>query len=100
MARKSTPPAEPTRLTAPRSQVAAELDERVAAGEALKARPIDSPADVDAGSQTKRVMIRAVGPSECKIDANGNLHRELTLNIEQNGVASEGKLVVDISGAK
>ena len=46
MARKSPPPAEPTRLTAPRSQVAADLDERIATGEELLARPINSPTDL------------------------------------------------------
>ncbi|HEV8657774.1 MAG TPA: M56 family metallopeptidase [Thermoanaerobaculia bacterium] len=50
------------------------------------------------GAGEKRILIRTNGPAECKITADGNLHRELTLNIEENGVTSEAKLILDISG--
>ena len=42
MARRSDPPPGAPRLTVPPRQLAAELDERVAVGEALLARPISS----------------------------------------------------------
>lgn len=48
MARKPAPPAGPTRLTVARSQVAAELEERIASGEAIGGRPISSPTELKA----------------------------------------------------
>lgn len=51
------------------------------------------------GSGEQRIVIRKTGPAECKITPDGKLHRELTLNIEENGVKSVGKLVLDITGA-
>lgn len=45
----------------------------------------------------KRIFIHANGTSgPMKLNADGTLHRELTLNIEENGVTSQGKLVIDI----
>jgi beta-lactamase regulating signal transducer with metallopeptidase domain len=57
-------------------------------------------ADIPTGPGEKRVEIRAEGPAECKLNADGSLHRELTLNMDENGVKSQGKLVIDIAGAK
>jgi beta-lactamase regulating signal transducer with metallopeptidase domain len=56
--------------------------------------------DASAGPGQKRIVIHANGPGECKLSADGTLHRELTLNIEENGVKSEGKLTMDVTGAK
>jgi bla regulator protein BlaR1 len=45
-----------------------------------------------------QMMIHANGAmGECKFDASGKLHRELTINTEEDGVKSEGKLSIDIT---
>ena len=35
-----------------------------------------------------------------EISADGTMHRELVMKTDENGVKSEGKLVIDVSGAK
>lgn len=49
--------------------------------------------------EEKHVRIRTDGPMECRLNADGSMHREMTLKINENGVVSEGKLVIDVTGA-
>jgi beta-lactamase regulating signal transducer with metallopeptidase domain len=44
----------------------------------------------------RRVMMRAHATGECKLSADGKLHRDVTVKFEENGVQSEGKLQLDI----
>lgn len=53
--------------------------------------------DTNSNSTDKRVIVRATGSAECKLKADGSMHRELTLNFNENGVESQGKLVLDIT---
>jgi beta-lactamase regulating signal transducer with metallopeptidase domain len=56
--------------------------------------------DTPAGPGQKRIVIHASGPGECKLNADGSLHRELTLSIQEDGAQSQGKLTLDITGVK
>lgn len=62
--------------------------------EAMKEMENQAPRD---GMVERRVVIKTDGPASCKFDENGKLHRELTLNMSDNGVKSEGRLTLDIS---
>ena len=46
------------------------------------------------------VMYMRTGSPGCKFSPDGKMHREMTLNIDENGVKSQGKLTIDISNAK
>src|SRR5258708_11854962 len=57
--------------------------------------------DAAPGPGQKRIKILANGPArDCKLNADGSLHRDLTLSIEENGVTSQGRLILDVTGAK
>jgi|GEM_PF-2913545 len=49
-----------------------------------------------AGPGEQRVMIRAHASGECKLSAEGKLHRDLTVHLDENGTATEGTLQLDI----
>lgn len=49
-----------------------------------------------AGAVEHRVMVRAMAKGECELSADGKLHRELTVKVDENGTVSEGKLQLDI----
>ncbi|HSP16630.1 MAG TPA: M56 family metallopeptidase [Thermoanaerobaculia bacterium] len=51
------------------------------------------------GMKVKKRISISVEEPKSTVSADGTLHRELTFNIEENGVASQGKLVIDIRGA-
>ena len=53
--------------------------------------------DGTSNTNDRRVVVRATGPAECKLNADGSMHREMTLNINENGVESQGKLILDIT---
>jgi beta-lactamase regulating signal transducer with metallopeptidase domain len=48
------------------------------------------------GNIELNVLVQKAGASENKLDENGRLHRELTVNLTENGVSTEGKLTLDI----
>src|SRR5437867_7154847 len=51
-----------------------------------------------AAAGDKRIFIERTGAVECKMSEDGKkMHRELTLNIDENGVKSQGKLSIDVS---
>ncbi len=62
---------------------------------------IEGPTDAGGEVIEKKVIIRANGSGDkmsCDFKS-GKIHRELTMNIEENGVKSEGKLTLDITSA-
>ncbi|HWS73436.1 MAG TPA: M56 family metallopeptidase [Thermoanaerobaculia bacterium] len=55
------------------------------------------PRHLDGVPGDHQIFIRHNGRGDAKLNADGKLHRELTINMEQDGVKSEGKLTLDIS---
>lgn len=49
------------------------------------------------GTERHEIRMRRSGTGATKLDANGKAHRELTINIDENGVKSTGKLTIDIA---
>jgi len=58
---------------------------------------IESERSGDALPGERRIFVHKMGHGDAKLDADGKTHRELTINIDENGVKSEGKLSLDIT---
>ncbi len=50
-------------------------------------------------SMKKTITMRVMDDSKSTVNADGSLHREVKVDIEENGVPSPGTLVLDIDGA-
>ena len=58
---------------------------------------MELPRHLDGAPGEHQVFIRHNGRGDAKLNADGKMHRELTIDMEQDGVKSEGKLTIDIS---
>jgi beta-lactamase regulating signal transducer with metallopeptidase domain len=58
---------------------------------------MELPRHADGAAGEHQVFIRHNAHGDAKLSADGKLHRELTIDMEQDGVKSEGKLTLDIS---
>lgn len=58
---------------------------------------MELPRHADGAPGEHHMFIRHNGRGDQKLSADGKLHRELTIDMEQDGVKSEGKLTLDIS---
>src|SRR5207253_3158664 len=58
---------------------------------------MELPRHLDGAPGEHHVFIRHDARGDAKLNADGKMHRELTVDMEQNGVHSEGKLTLDIS---
>jgi len=80
--------------------VVRESDETPGKTEHMTKRVVINRESTSDGAIEKHVEIHGDGPMACKISADGTMHRELVMKTDENGVKSEGKLVIDVSGAK
>jgi hypothetical protein len=72
------------------------IEEETAEGSGVRQRTMVRRINTDEiADGQKRLVIKS--SAECKMKADGSMHREMTLKFDENGVASQGKFVLDIS---